>query len=49
MIAAELGHAMAVEVLLKAGADVSLKDKAGKTAADLTSLEVIRTELANTR
>lgn len=49
MIAAELGHTTAVEALLKAGADVSLKDKSGKTAFDLTSLEVIRTELAHTR
>ena len=49
MIAAELGHTTAVETLHKAGANVTLKDKAGKSAADLTSLDAIRTELTSTR
>ena len=46
MIAAELDHAAAVDVLLAHGADKSLKDKQGKTASDLTSLTALREELA---
>jgi ankyrin repeat protein len=46
MIAAELGHAAAVDVLLAHGADKNLKDKQGKTAGDLTSLTALRDKLA---
>jgi ankyrin repeat protein len=46
MIAAELGHASAVDLLLAHGADKSLKDKQGKTAGDLTSLTALRDKLA---
>ena len=46
MIAAELGHAAAVDLLLARGADKTLKDKQGKTAADLTSLTALRDKLA---
>ncbi len=46
MIAAELGHASAVDLLLAHGADKSLKDKQGKTASDLTSLTALRAKLA---
>jgi ankyrin repeat protein len=46
MIAAELDHAAAVDVLLAHGADKSLKDKQGKTAGDLTSLTALRDKLA---
>lgn len=47
MTAAELGHTTALEALLKARADVSLKDKSGKTAADLATDQAIRTSLAS--
>jgi len=46
MIAAELGHTPAVDLLLAHGADKSLKDKQGKTAGDLTSLTELRDKLA---
>jgi ankyrin repeat protein len=46
MIAAELGHMAAAELLLARGADKSLKDKQGKTASDLTTLTALRAELA---
>ena len=46
MIAAELDHAAAVDLLLARGADKTLKDKQGKTAADLTSLTALREKLA---
>ena len=46
MIAAELNHAAAVDLLLARGADKSLKDKQGKTAGDLTSLTALRDKLA---
>ena len=46
MIAAELNHAAAVDLLLSRGADKNLKDKQGKTAADLTSLTALREKLA---
>jgi ankyrin repeat protein len=47
MIAAELNHAAAADLLLARGADKSLKDKQGKTAADLTSLTALREKLAS--
>ena len=46
MIAAELNHAAAVDLLLARGADKTLKDKQGKTAGDLTSLTALRETLA---
>jgi uncharacterized protein len=46
MIAAELGHPAAVDLLLAHGADKSLKDKQGKTAGDLTTLTALRQKLA---
>jgi ankyrin repeat protein len=49
MIAAELNHAGAVDLLLARGADKGLRDKQGKSAADLTSLTVIREKLAATQ
>ena len=39
MIAAELNHTVAVELLLAHGADKGLRDKQGKSAADLTTLD----------
>jgi uncharacterized protein len=45
MIAAEGGHAEIANVLLARGADPSLKDKAGKRAADLTTLSALRERL----
>jgi uncharacterized protein len=45
MIAAEGGHADIANVLLARGADPSLKDKAGKRAADLTVLSALRERL----
>jgi ankyrin repeat protein len=45
MIASELNHTMAVELLLARGADKSLRDKQGKTAADLTTLTALREKL----
>src|SRR5581483_11237407 len=46
MIAAELNHAVAVDLLLARGADKTLKDKEGKRASDLTSLTALRDKLA---
>ena len=46
MIAAEGGHAEIASLLLVRGADPSLKDNAGKRAADLTSLSLLRDRLA---
>jgi uncharacterized protein len=46
MIAAELGHTAAAELLMARGADKTLKDKQGKTASDLTTLTALRAELA---
>jgi uncharacterized protein len=46
MIAAEAGRSEIVELLLKRGADPSLKDKAGHRAADLTVLTALRERLA---
>jgi uncharacterized protein len=45
MIAAEGGHAGISGLLLARGADPSLKDKAGKRAADLTVLSALREKL----
>jgi ankyrin repeat protein len=45
MIAAEGGHADVAGLLLARGADPSLKDKAGKRAADLTVLSSLREQL----
>ncbi len=46
MIAAGLGHATAIELLLARGADKSLRDHDGKTAADLASDAALRKKLA---
>ncbi len=46
MIAADLDHRAAAEALLAHGADPTLKDKEGKTASDLTSLDTLRAKLA---
>jgi len=46
MIAAEGGHAEIAALLLARGADPALKDKAGKRAADLTTLSSLRERLA---
>ena len=45
MIAASLGHAKAVDVLLARGADKTLHDKEGKTAADLAVNDALRRKL----
>jgi ankyrin repeat protein len=45
MIAAEGGHAEIANLLLARGADASLRDKAGKRAADLTVLSALRERL----
>jgi ankyrin repeat protein len=45
MIAAEGGHAEIADLLLAKGADPSVKDKAGKRAADLTVLSSLRERL----
>jgi ankyrin repeat protein len=45
MIAAEGGHADIANLLLARGADPSLRDKAGKRAADLTVLSSLRERL----
>ena len=45
MIAAEGGRAATSDLLLARGADTSLKDKAGKRAADLTVLSSLREKL----
>lgn len=45
MIAAEGDHAEIARLLLAHGADPSLRDKAGKRAADLTALSVLREAL----
>ena len=49
MIAAEGGHADIAGLLLARGADPSLKDKAGKRAADLTVLSSLRERLTGPR
>jgi ankyrin repeat protein len=45
MIAAEGGHAEIADLLLARGADPSLRDKAGKRAADLTTVSMLRDRL----
>jgi ankyrin repeat protein len=45
MIAAEGGHAEIADLLIARGADASLKDKAGKRAADITRLSSLRERL----
>ena len=45
MIAAEGGHEEIADLLVSRGADASLKDKAGKRAADLTRLSSLREKL----
>jgi hypothetical protein len=45
MIAAEGGRAKVATLLLARGADPSLKDNAGKRAADLTTLSLLRDRL----
>jgi ankyrin repeat protein len=45
MIAAEGSHAELANLLLAQGADPSLRDKAGKRAADLTVLSSLRERL----
>jgi ankyrin repeat protein len=45
MIAAEGGHAGIANMLLARGADPSLKDNAGKRAADLTTVSLLRERL----
>jgi uncharacterized protein len=45
MIAAEGGHEEIANLLMARGADASLKDKAGKRAADLTRLSSLRERL----
>lgn len=47
MIAASLGHQRAVEVLLAHGADRALRDKSGKSAADLAANDEIRKSLVD--
>lgn len=46
MIAASLGHERAVDVLLSHGASRNLRDKSGKTAADLASNDDLKKKLA---
>ena len=46
MIAAELGHRVATETLVAAGAATTLRDKTGKSAADLAPDEATRAILA---
>ncbi|MEQ1717869.1 MAG: ankyrin repeat domain-containing protein [Hyphomicrobium sp.] len=46
MTAVELGHEIAIDALLEAGADRELKDKTGKSAADLTDDTARRARLA---
>jgi uncharacterized protein len=46
MIAAELGHTGAAELLISRGASKALRDKDGKTASDLARSEALRAELA---
>ncbi len=45
MIAAEGGRAEIANLLLGKGADLAIKDKAGKRAADLTVLSSLRERL----
>jgi ankyrin repeat protein len=45
MIAAGRGHGEIVKLLLAAGADRKLRDKDGKTAADLATDDAVKTVL----
>jgi len=45
MTAAELGHGAAVELLMRRGADATVRDKAGKSAHDLAQSDAIRSKL----
>ncbi len=47
MIAAEGGHAGITNLLIARGADVSLKDRGGKAAADLTTVSSLREQLSH--
>jgi uncharacterized protein len=47
MIAAGLNHTEIARALIAAGADVSLRDRAGKSAADLAATEDTRAVVAN--
>jgi ankyrin repeat protein len=49
MIAAELDHEAAVDLLLAHGADPALRDRQGKSASDLTSLTALREKIAAKR
>jgi ankyrin repeat protein len=46
MIAAGLGHDEVVDLLLGRGADRTLRDKGGQTAADLAPTEALKGKLA---
>jgi uncharacterized protein len=46
MTAAELGHSGIVDLLLRRGANRTLKDSQGKSAADLTTDTALREKLA---
>jgi ankyrin repeat protein len=46
MMAAELGHAEVVEMLIGRGADASARDRSGKTAFDLATDADVRRILA---
>jgi ankyrin repeat protein len=46
MMAAELGHGAAVDLLIHRGADIAVQDKAGKTARDLAATDELRSKLA---
>jgi hypothetical protein len=45
MMAAELGHRAAVEILLARGANASLTDKEGKAARDLAASDDVKLAL----
>jgi len=49
MVAAELNHTGAADLLIARGADKNLRDKLGKSAADLTSVTALREKLTATR
>ena len=45
MIAAELGHVAVVDLLVRRGANIGIRDKVGKSAGDLASNEALKTKL----
>jgi uncharacterized protein len=47
MIAAELGHGAAVDLLIRRGADMAVHDKAGKTALDLAESDELKAKLTS--